>query len=604
MKRACLITVICAALVIGCGQASVGQMEEGMRLQDLCYEEAAQDVPNPDRGFYRANDGMVVPVGEGDVAAPWLEVGAEPVSVAGTMVETRISHMYFDLRNFSNNAFVGPDVFYDETYEAPEDVSIASRDGDKAPYDYREHFDYWVAHEYATWKHGRSMPLSDAALSYIRNVLEQVREGEGVALVRFNYDGMGFSWISCAHPDDGEKDFLLCDVEPEKEVILGHIEQLTPIFAEYEDVIMAVDGGFFGPWGEMHSTSFGTDPEAYAWLLDALLAAVPPSRKILVHPGAFLSWYNARHDTSYTFADMDKIPAPKEGTDDARFGFFNDSYAFGTDEPGSIPDDWGSISEGLFWHRHPFGDYMDFDRGRVMTLIRTQGSLYGGEAQGDETPWNSFPFLGFEASYAGTTYLNADYDSEVHERWASFVYEKEAVEVDMDHVYETVTGDDHAVFDPVYDGKSGIEFLRDRLGYRLVLREVYAPEVVLPGGRLDVKGSIQNVGFGTVFNEKAATLILEAEDGAATSIPVDVDARAFVPFHDNRPDNKDAWVPFDFSVTLPELPEGSYEMYLRFADPKEQSAHKRGICFANAGDLWNPSLGANRIGSVRISGEE
>ena len=53
-----------------------GAEPEGLVLQDLDYSEDPVDIPNPDRGFYRANDGMVVPVtGDGEEGTQ-MEVGA------------------------------------------------------------------------------------------------------------------------------------------------------------------------------------------------------------------------------------------------------------------------------------------------------------------------------------------------------------------------------------------------------------------------------------------------------------------------------------------------------------------------------------------------
>ena len=101
-------------------------MLEGLVLQDLDYTEDPVDIPNPDRGFYRANDGMVVPVTGTGEEATQMEECQEPVTVGGAQVTTRVSHVYFDLRNFSDNALTGAGVPYDEDYYAPEDVSIRS----------------------------------------------------------------------------------------------------------------------------------------------------------------------------------------------------------------------------------------------------------------------------------------------------------------------------------------------------------------------------------------------------------------------------------------------------------------------------------------------
>ena len=582
--------------------------EAPLKPQGLDYTENPVDIPNPDRGFYRANDGMVVPVTATEESlSQRMNVGAEPAEVAGVEVQTRISHVYFDLRNYSDNAFTGRGVRFDEDYEAPEGVSIASR-GDPEPWDYETNFEYWLENEVPNWPHGQSQDITEDGLSYIREKLQQVRDGEGVTLVRFSYDGPGFSWVDCDHPEDGYIDQLIADIEPDKAQLLRHIEQIKPILREYEDVIMAVDGGMFGPWGEMHSTTFGTSPEAYAWLIDAWLDAVPESRSIIVQPGAFLSWYNATYGTEYTFADIDQIPAPEPGTPESRLGFFNDSYAFGCDEGEDFPDDWGSLSEGAFWPGNPLGDEDSYDRGRIMTRIRLQNSFYGGEAQGDETLWNTYPFVAFEASYAQTVYLNADYSDEVHERWADFEYTEENMLARMENAYEAPYGVEYAVFDPVYDGRNGVEYWRDRLGYRLVLRDANASESFTRQGALRFEGKIQNVGFGNIVNRKdVAVILLNKDDGTAYTALTDIDARQWRPDLDSRASNTAAYRDLSFSILAErfgELPAGRYDIYMKISDPKEQSANKRCIRFANNGDLWNEALGANKIGETEVVEEK
>ena len=600
-----LAWALALALVFAGAIFARAEAEDGaLAPQNLDYTENPVDVPNPDRGFYRANDGMVVPVtATPESLAQKVNVGAEPANVAGVEVQTRVSHIYFDLRNYSSNAFTDWGVPYDEDYEAPEDVSIATR-GDPEPWDYESNFDYWLENDVPTWPHGESQDITEDGLAYIREKLQQVRDGEGVTFVRFSYDGPGFSWVYCDHPEDGEYDQLIADVEPDKEQILRHIEQIKPILEEYEDVIMSMDGGMFGPWGEMHSSTFGTSPEAYKWLIDAWLDALPESRSITVQPGAYLSWYNATYGTAYTFADIDQIPAPQPGSPESRLGFFNDSYAFGTDDPDWIPDDWGSLGEGLFWPGNPFGDESGYDRGKLMTRIRLQNNFYGGEAQGGETLWNTYPFVAFEGSYAQTVYLNADYSDEVHERWADFEYTEENMRARMENAYSEPYAIEEAVFDPVYDGKNGVEYWRDRLGFRLVLRDANASARVSASDELKFEGKLQNVGFGNIVNRKNVTVILLSRaDGTAYSALTDIDAREWRPDLDSRASNTDAWRDLSFSIPVSDfgdVPAGEYDIYLKINDPKEQSENKRCIRFANNGDIWNEALGANRIGATEI----
>jgi hypothetical protein len=72
---------------------------------------------------------------------------------------------------------------------------------------------------------------------------------------------------------------------------------------------------------------------------------------------------------------------------------------------------------------------------------------------------------------------------------------------------------------------------------------------------------------------------------------------------DSRATNTDAWRDLNFSVKMSafgSVPAGDYDIYLKINDPKELSANKRSIRFANKGNNWNADLGANLIGSTKV----
>jgi hypothetical protein len=48
------------------------------------------------------------------------------------------------------------------------------------------------------------------------------------------------------------------------------------------------------------------------------------------------------------------------------------------------------------------------------------------------------------------------------------------------------------------------------------------------------------------------------------------------------------------------LDPGEYDIYLKISDPKETTVNKRSIRFANKGDNWDESIGANKIGSTSL----
>ena len=555
-------------------------------LQTLEYTESPVDVPNPDRGFYRPQS-FVIPVD----SEPVPMITDLSATIAGTTVpvDARIVYMEIDLRNFSSNAPLNG-------------MPVGPWGGTQPDY-------------------GVTQPLTPAALDYVRSALQQIRESEAVAIVKFSYDGRGLTynnrggydqfihdcepgapqgrvWYETGVPEESD----LCGIpgHEDKNWVQYHLWQLGNIFGEFEDVIMCVKGGIFGPWGEMHSSSYASTAEGYHWLLKALLDYVPASRSILVHAGGVMAWHNIEYGTKYSFTSL--MPAPARDTPAQRFGMFNDSYSRG----GNEYTDGGSLSEG---HRLVGGDY---DRNAALTWMRNQNNFYGGETvrSGNEPDsfyqlYPRFPNVPYEATYAQTTHLNTSYSSAAYSLWGDFVYTEATITEPFTPPHDGVTRT--AIFDPIYDGKNGMEFMRDRLGYRLVLREAKASEWVQQDGTLRFEGKIQNVGFGLLVNKKNVSVILKSKTDANTYTALtNLDARDWRPDEggNGRPDNTAAWHDLNFSVDMSSfgnVPVGDYDIYLKINDPKEQSPNKRCIRFANKGDNWNADLGANLIGSTTIN---
>jgi hypothetical protein len=579
MKSILMSLVLSVCFLMSCSQSPLVH-------QQLNYTENAVDIPNPDRGFYRPQS-FVVPVNEMvEPTIPDLKA-----TIVGTSVEvdSRIVYMEFDLKNFSSNA---------PLTGLP--LGEWSEPGAVAP------------------EYGKTQPLTETALDYVRAALRQVRDSEAVAIVKFSYDGRGYTYHN-----RGGYDMFLHDAEPgapqgrvwfetgveeasdlcgipgheDKNWVQYHLWQLSSVFTEFEDVIMVVKGGFFGPWGEMHSSSYARNAEGYHWLLKALLDYVPQSRSILVHAGGVMAWHNVEYGTNYSFSNL--MPAPARGTPAQRFGMFNDSYSRG----GLDYTDGGSLSEG---YSLIGGEY---NRNAALTWMRNQNNFYGGETVrlGNEPDneyqlYPRFPNVPYEAAFARTSHLNTSYARDAYQLWGDFVYNEVNMTTPFTPAHDGVTRT--ANFDPVYDGRSGMEFMRDRLGFRFVLREAYASENVRPNGDLRFEGKIQNVGFGNVINPKNVYVLLEAKDGSGVYTALtQLDSRDWVADLNNRPDNTSAWNDIKFSIKLTDFGDitaGEYNIYLKINDPTETSSNKRSIRFANH-DIWNSELGANLIGSTIVT---
>ena len=583
-------------------------------LQALDYTENPVDIPNPDRGPYRGRWQRVathfgttpevdhlVPVDANDV----LFHGATLVGLAtlgtvegddieetqffngrnlspnyagGTGVSAlpSISFMGFDLARFSSNAFlsaVGALAYKDDGLFEDPGTGIT--------------------------RTGKTQPLTEYALNYIRGLLQKVRDGNGVAFVKFSYDGNGFSYIEphryphltlpegIIHgPEPAyvtpNNPSAMCDVpgHTDKDWIEYHLWQLKPIFHEFEDIIMCVKTGMLGPWGEQHSSPMARSPEAHKKLMAACLDAVPASRILLTKQRVFLSWYNLTYGTTYTRTDP--MPVPPKGSPEARFGLYDDSFAGNN------------------------------DRYRDLTWIYNQNTMTQFEGGIGDNILGNMPGAILEYQQYRATAVNMRHGN--YSRWSNFIYNDANVTkpITLPAINSRVsvppfTGPTKTViFDPVYDGRNGLEYMRDRLGYRLVLREAKASEWVERNGTLRFEGKIQNVGFGNVVNRKNVSVILKAKDGSNSYVAAtNLDARDWLTDEggNGRPDNTAAWRDLNFSINMGafgEVPRGDYDIFLKINDPKETSTNKRCIQFANY-DIWNTSLGANLIGSTTVA---
>ena len=353
-------------------------------LQKLNYTENPVDVPNPDRGFERANDDaggngaysdidrssarwsyMTIPADAKTVLGQPFELAYEmtpPFYLGGASrgpeycnvpVEPRIVQFYLVLNNFSSNAWCQC------TEGTPDMHTRVGMDG----------------------------PITEYGLGYLKEQFEIIRnKTNSVAHIRVCYDPKGWNhivwtadnlkyedgpivdrWYQKADyskpiaPDDlaahiakpaagtwrgSSPIFRTCTVPGFTGMnwVQYHYKQLEPIFKEYSDVIWAFDSGTFGPWGETHSSYEAEKPGNYKIALDSLLAAVPDGKPIMTHLGGFLDWYNRTYNTTYTFGTLDTFPEIKRDTPESRFGMFSDATGW-SDSEYSYGNS-GSLTEG------------------------------------------------------------------------------------------------------------------------------------------------------------------------------------------------------------------------------------------------------------------
>jgi hypothetical protein len=237
-----------------------------------------------------------------------------------------------------------------------------------------------------------------------------------------------------------------------KDVILGHLEQLSPLLHRHADVISVMQGGFIGAWGEWHSSTNGLDNTAdRTEILTAILAALPESRAVQVRRPMF-------KEAAFPGGPMNAAEA-YDGSLRSRVGHHNDCYL-------ASNSDYGTYDA-------PVEQWQDYvgDDGRYV-------------ANGGETCAIYAPKTDCEAAVGYMerghwSFLNREYNRLVLDLWD--------------------------------DQGCGGEIER-RLGYRFALDRVAHTETIAPGGELDVEIELHNSGFTAPYNRRPVELVLRSGD--------------------------------------------------------------------------------------------
>ena len=389
---------------------------------------------------------------------------------------------------------------------------------------------------------GTDYDLDEEFFKGIRGTLENCRKNGCTVGMRFRYDING-------------KD----NPEPATfEQVFHHIDQIHEdhFLDDYEDILMYIESGFVGKWGEQHGGKY-TTPEYKSKLLGKMLEIVPESVSVTVRTAdTFYNWAGIKPDE---LADY----KAEEGTDAARVGMYNDGYM------GSDTD---------------LGTYLTPNREKTVQWMNTQmkHAYFGGEFSGNIDYAKKFdnylPENCIKEMYAThLTYIN----SNIWPLYKDFKFESK---------YDIDGADNSA-----YYGETVYKFIRDHLGYRFLVKKSELSSEATQGGSAEIHFSIENTGFANVIKKQKAAVILE-KDGKTINAPVDTDSRNW----------ESAAVTDDgLLLNLPgSIDAGSWKVYLKlYYDTTGENTPDICVRFSNE-DIYNEDLGANYLGTLDVAEAE
>ena len=388
---------------------------------------------------------------------------------------------------------------------------------------------------------GIDYDLDEQFFTALRGTFENCRNNGSTIALRFRYDSNGKG-----------------NPEPNSfEQVLEHIAQIkaSGVLQEYQDILMFVESGFVGQWGEQHGGKY-TTVEYKAQVLAAMLDCVPAPIPVTVRtPDIFAKYVEIKRSE---LADYQVEP----GSDAARVGLYDDGYM-------------GSSSD--------LGTYANRETETTWLGNQTLTSYFGGEFSGN---------IEFAKQYE--TYLPQNCLPEMYKTHLSYI-NGNIFQLYKDYKFSKkydVKGYDNSA----YYGYSVYQFIRDHLGYRFVLQKSCFPKRVKQGGNLAFSFTVTNNGFANPVKAQKCEIILE-KDGNFVTTTVDVDPTQW---YSGRT------VTVKLNLKLPALlGAGKYKVYFKSSLAVDDFSQYgfRSIRFASQ-DVWQSTLGANYLGYVRIQGSK
>ncbi len=406
-------------------------------------------------------------------------------------------------------------------------------------------------------------------LDSLKTTLQNARNSGTSIILRFSYA----SDATAGNEPSKEGD----NSQPDTELIVKHIAELSNVINEYKDTVLAVECGMYGPWGEMH-TSMYDDPQYYSALSKAWIEDLDPAIKVLVRAPKHLMAH-------YGFGDKgDEFAAAIDNGSlrlDPRLGMYNDGYLGTSTDVGTF----GAENSGSYITRETAADL----------LQRMDTVPYGGEMAyltlSDLQSNGSIIYD--EPALMGELYMtHLSYLHNINESGHTIAGELDKLTVSDDFI---LPGADKKDFAPYID-KSYREFIRDHMGYRLLVKESDMSETLDSDGTFTMTGAIKNTGFGNFLTDKKAEVILKNGDDTFVSSIDNFNAKELKSL---------ATMNYDWSFEVPsELSSGDWDVYLRIKNATDTGeVSKTGIAFANK-DCFDEDLRANKIGTISISSDD
>ena len=354
----------------------------------------------------------------------------------------------------------------------------------------------------------RTGPISDSALAQLDDILKAWSQSDAQILLRFLYDWDGIAKAK----------------EPESlSTILTHMDQVAEIVNRYEASVYLMQGCFIGNWGEMHGSYFA-DAQSIQTLITHLHQVIAPSIYLSVRTPAQWRTITGLYDVPAKFSAFQEHP-PIAG----RLGLYNDGMLGSASDLGTYGDTpRKGISDPAC--KGTREEELSFQN-RLCQYVPN-----GGEVVFD-TPYNA---LSAAVQYLRTlhvSYLNADYDPVVLNKWSKSVWDRE----------------------DAFSGCDGLTYVQAHLGYRYTARAFTLRKQGFLSPQLTFQLELENTGFGNTLKPfDGAFLLRNVQTGDTCRLPLAFDFRSLTSGQTKT---------LTASLPVRDLSKGTWQLFFSVTDP-------------------------------------
>lgn len=432
---------------------------------------------------------------------------------------------------------------------------------------------------YLTYTVGKD--LTEENFAVMQTYFDQLEKMGMKAVLRFAY----------------EKDFMgRAAIGPTLEQALTHLDQLKPFLEKNKNLILVVQAGVIGAWGEWHASVHGLhkSDESKRAILKKIMEVVPEDKMVQVRVPTYKNLLKGEPELykRISFHDDFIVIKPEPWDADMHEGTTNFDQIV-NESPFLIVD--GELPWG-FWSVGKDPD------------APTAGWLIDGHEAARRLFLQHYTSLSVIHNYK-EQHRNQTFDEENAPEYSMVVWKKTPVSEDFLLQNKMPVS---ANYFQNQDGSKAerniFEYIRDHLGYRIELQKISLPEKLKSGKHFTFNMEVINRGFATVFGNHNLYLVLIDKDDHISEIPLDVNLNDWQP---HQPGDK-TYTPLTHkiktSISLPEsLPTGIYKLGLWIPDNSNQLRYnsRYAIKCANGDIPWlvlkNNKYGINIVTDVTIS---